>query len=137
MVQIHKYMTQLKTINHLAPSNNRRWNRKDDQILRQMVKEKATTSEVALALGRTKASVWGRKSSLGLGGRLASSKGKPGISAPTTLGTKTRTQTSAKIQEKPVETKKSQIPSGMENLDLATISQLAKRSGAKIVITFE
>lgn len=132
-------MSQFKTENSVASSNNKRWTAKDDQILRQMVKEKATTAHVAIALGRTKASVWSRKSMLGLDGRLASSKGKD-VSAPTTLrhhvrnAHRSETQPVQKTERvKPVKATNSDVI----NLDLKTISKLAKQSGAKIVITFE
>lgn len=129
-----------KEVNPIAPSNNKRWTKNDDQILRQMVKEKATTAQVAIVLGRTKSSVWGRKSFLGLDGRLSSSKGK-GVTAPTTLRTQTRSESVAPV----IKTKRGRKPSvtatptqaTVQSLDFATLSRMAKASGAKIVITFE
>lgn len=131
-----------KEVNPIAPSNNKRWTKNDDQILRQMVKEKATTAQVAIVLGRTKSSVWGRKSFLGLDGRLSSSKGK-GVTAPTTLRTQTRSGSVAPV----IKTKRGRKPSvtpvsaptqaTVQSLDFATLSRMAKASGAKIVITFE
>jgi hypothetical protein len=128
-----------KEVNPIAPSNNKRWTKNDDQILRQMVKEKATTAQVAIVLGRTKSSVWGRKSFLGLDGRLSSSKGK-GITAPTTLRTRTRSKSTvapvikAKKRRKPGSTV---VQTSVQSLDFTTLSRMAKESGAKIVITFE
>jgi hypothetical protein len=107
-----------------------------------MVKEKATTAQVAIVLGRTKASVWGRKSMLGLDGRLSSSKGK-GVSAPTTLRTQTRSEVPAKPTAPVIKSKRGRKPGStavqatVQTLDFATLSKLAKASGAKIVITFE
>jgi hypothetical protein len=128
-----------KEVNPIAPSNNKRWTKNDDQILRQMVREKATTAQVAIVLGRTKSSVWGRKSFLGLDGRLSSSKGK-GITAPTTLRTQTRSESTvapvikAKERRKPASTV---VQTSVQSLDFTTLSRMAKESGAKIVITFE
>jgi hypothetical protein len=128
-----------KEVNPIAPSNNKRWTKNDDQILRQMVREKATTAQVAIVLGRTKSSVWGRKSFLGLDGRLSSSKGK-GITAPTTLRTQTRSESTvapvikAKKGRKPGSTV---VQTTVQSLDFTTLSKMAKESGAKIVITFE
>lgn len=141
-------MTHLKKeVNPIAPSNNKRWTKKDDQILRQMVKEKATTSEVAIALGRTKSAIWGRKYELDVDGRLSSSKGK-GIVAPTTIGTKNRlgSETKREIKQEAspaIKAKRGRKPgsksvkTSTQNLDFAQLSLLAKASGAKIVITFE
>ena len=128
-----------KEVNPIAPSNNKRWTKSEDQILRQMVKEKATTAQVAIILGRTKASIWARKNSLGLDGRLSSSKGK-GISAPTTLRTQDRSKSPA---EPVIKSKRGRKPGStlvkttVKTLDFATLSSLAKASGARIVITFE
>lgn len=128
-----------KEVNPIAPSNNKRWTKNYDQILRQMVREKATTAQVAIVLGRTKSSVWGRKSFLGLDGRLSSSKGK-GITAPTTLRTQTRSESTvapvikAKKRRKPASTV---VQTSVQSLDFTTLSRMAKESGAKIVITFE
>ena len=63
-------------VNPKAPSNNASWTKKDDAILKEMASGKSTTDQIAVALGRTKASVWGRKSNLGVKDRLASSKGQ-------------------------------------------------------------
>ena len=88
----------MNKVNSVCPSNNKRWTAKDDQILRQMVKDKANTAQVAIVLGRTKASIWGRKSFLGLEERLSSSKGKS-VSAPTTLRSVERKNQDLKIQK--------------------------------------
>ena len=126
-------------VNPKAPSNNALWTRKDDAILKEMASNKSNSDQIAVALGRTKASVWGRKCMLGIKGRLASSKGQ-NVFAPTTLGTKTRKGSKSMIQpnqatknvRKPREVKQSNI-----HADFASLSKLAKQSGAKIVITFE
>ena len=124
-------------VNPKAPSNNALWTKKDDAILKEMASNKSTTAQIAVSLGRTKSSVWGRKSMLGIKGRLASSKGQS-LFAPTTLGTKKRSTFTTeptktdKIVREPKIVKQSNI-----SMDFATLSKLAKQTGAKIVITFE
>ena len=126
-----------KPVNPKAPSNNALWTKKDDAMLKEMASNKSTTDQIAVALGRTKASVWGRKSILGIKGRLASSKGQS-VFAPTTLGTKNR-NTSATPVTKVVKTVREAkvVEKTNISMDFATLSKLAKESGAKIVITFE
>lgn len=128
-----------KPVNPKAPSNNALWTKKDDAILKEMASNKSTTAQIAIALGRTKASVWGRKSTLGIKGRLASSKGQ-NVIAPTTLTSNNRRSTEATVQVK-TKTKVSPEPRVVEktniSMDFATLSKLAKQTGAKIVITFE
>jgi hypothetical protein len=130
-------------VNPKAPSNNALWTKKDDAILKEMAFNKSTTAQIAVSLGRTKSSVWGRKSMLGIKGRLASSKGQ-NLFAPTTLGTKNRrwgsdsmvqpnkSTKSTKTVKKPRVIEQTNIP-----MDFASLSKLAKQTGAKIVITFE
>jgi hypothetical protein len=130
-------------VNPKAPSNNALWTRKDDAILKEMASNKSNSDQIAVALGRTKASVWGRKSMLGIKTRLASSKGKK-VMAPTTLGTKTRRWGSdpmVKTKKATKSTKAVSEPRVVEqtniSIDFASLSKLAKQTGAKIVITFE
>ena len=126
-------------VNPKAPSNNALWTKKDDAILKEMASNKSTTAQIAVSLGRTKSSVWGRKSMLGIKGRLASSKGQS-LFAPTTLGTKNRKIPEAMVTIK-AKTRVSPEPRVVEqsniSMDFASLSKLAKESGAKIVITFE
>jgi len=130
-------------VNSKAPSNNALWTKKDDAILNEMASSKSTTAQIAIALGRTKASIWGRKSMLGIKGRLASSKGKD-VMAPTTLGTKTRrwgSDSAVKTKKATKSAKTISEPRVVEqtniSMDFASLSKLAKQTGAKIVITFE
>jgi len=129
-------------VNPKAPSNNALWTKKDDAILKEMASDKSTTDQIAVALGRTKASVWGRKSILGIKARLASSKGKK-VMAPTTLSKKTRRLDSDSMVQpkKSKSTKTVSEPRVVEqtniSMDFASLSKLAKQTGAKIVITFE
>jgi hypothetical protein len=101
-----------------------------------MVKDKANTAQVAIVLGRTKSSIWGRKCFLGLEERLSSSKGKS-VSAPTTLRSVERKNKDLKIRKPQVKRVERQLPNELKDLDLQDIARLAKKSGAKIVITFE
>ena len=129
-------------VNPKAPSNNALWTKKDDAILKEMASDKSTTDQIAVALGRTKSSVWGRKSMLGIKARLASSKGKK-VMAPTTLSKKTRRLDSDSMVQpkKSKSTKTVSEPRVVEqtniSMDFASLSKLAKQTGAKIVITFE
>ena len=124
-------------VNPKAPSNNALWTKKDDAILKEMASNKSTTAQIAVSLGRTKSSVWGRKSMLGIKGRLASSKGQA-LFAPTTLGTKKRsTSTTAPTKTDKVVREPKIVEQSNISMDFATLSRLAKESGAKIVITFE
>ena len=129
-----------KPVNPQAPSNNKVWSKNDDTILKEMASKGSSTAQIAVALGRTKASVWGRKWGLGIKGRLASSKGT-GISAPLTVTTKKRTSMGVNQSTRIKTTLKEKSPNRSANpiqsLDFRTISRLAKESGAKIVITFE
>ena len=45
-------------VNSKAPSNNALWTKKDDAILNEMASSKSTTAQSAIALGRTKESIW-------------------------------------------------------------------------------
>ena len=130
-------------VNPKAPSNNASWTKKDDAILKEMASGKSTTDQIAVALGRTKASVWGRKSNLGVKDRLASSKGQKNI-APTTLSTKNRRGGADRMVKtnKPTRLIKTVseprvIEQANISIDFASLSRLAKQTGAKIVITFE
>lgn len=129
-----------KPVNPQAPSNNKVWSKNDDTILKEMASKGSSTAQIAVALGRTKASVWGRKWGLGIKGRLASSKGT-GISAPLTVTTKKRTSMGSNRSVSIKTTLKEKSPNRpanpMQSLDFRTLSRLAKESGAKIVITFE
>lgn len=133
-----------KPVDPKAPSNNKTWTKNDDLILKEMATSGSSTAQIAIALGRTKASVWGRKWTLGIKGRLASSKGT-GITAPVSIGTKKRREATVvnkstgevriKTTLKEKSPKRSALKSG--DLNFQTLSRLAKESGAKIVITFE
>ena len=129
-----------KPVDPKAPSNNKTWTKNDDRMLKEMATSGSSTAQIAIALGRTKASVWGRKWGLGIKGRLASSKGT-GIAAPVSITTKKRGNSpvvkveNIKTTIKEKSPKRSALKSN--DLDFQALSRLAKESGAKIVITFE
>ena len=135
-----------KPVNSAAPSNNKVWTAQEDAILTEMAQSKSTTAKIAMVLGRTKASIWGRKSMLGIKSRLSSSKGQ-NISVPTTLSTKNRRPKSAmkpqqthvvKVEAKSAKTKMSKMGKiSKMSSEFGMLSKLAKETGAKIVITFE
>lgn len=126
-----------KPVNPKAPSNNALWTKKDDAMLKEMASNKSTTAQIAIALGRTKASVWGRKSMLGIKARLSSSKGQ-NVFAPTTLSTKKRSASATPVTKVVKTVREAKVVEQANiSMDFATLSRLAKESGAKIVITFE
>ena len=139
-------MYKKKPVNSAAPSNNKIWTAEEDATLRKMAEEKSTTAKIAKVLGRTKASIWGRKSILGIKTRLLSSKGH-NISVPTTLSTKNRgakskmgnaTVNVVKVSNKPNKTQ-TPVEKSYQGMcyEFDMLSKLAKQTGAKIVVTFE
>jgi hypothetical protein len=136
-----------KPINRSAPSNNQLWSDSDTKILKDLAGRGSSTSQIAKALGRTKASVWGRKSMMGIKGRLASSKGQ-NIDVPTTVSKKARRTTAktpvvvtkkgeVKVIKVTAKGAKDQNAFTKATSDFEMLSRLAKQTGAKIVITFE
>jgi len=57
---------------------NKQWTAEEDNYIRIAIQEGRSTAEVSARLGRSIASISGRKWALGIEGRLASSKGKKG-----------------------------------------------------------
>lgn len=140
-----------KPVNTQAPSNNKMWTKDDLNILQSLAAKGASTAEIAKILGRTKASIWCRKSSMGIEGRLTSSKGS-GIVAPTTVSTKVRGEKKKiKIEAPKLEKKKKETPMASTTIapskkttvygeavqGLKDLKKLAEITGAKIVITLE
>lgn len=140
-----------KPVNTQAPSNNKTWTKDDLNILQSLAAKGSSTAEIAKILGRTKASIWCRKSTMGIEGRLTSSKGS-GIVAPTTVSTKVRGgKKKIKIEAPKLETKKKETPMASSAptpakqttvyadavQGLKDLKKLAEITGAKIVITLE
>ena len=57
---------------------NKQWTAEEDNYIRIAIQEGRSTAEVSARLGRSVAAISGRKWSLGIEGRLSSSKGKKG-----------------------------------------------------------
>jgi len=140
-----------KPVNTQAPSNNKTWTKDDLNILQSLAAKGSSTAEIAKILGRTKASIWCRKSTMGIKGRLTSSKGS-GIVAPTTVSTKVRGgKKKIKIEAPKLEAKKKETPMASSAptpakqttvyadavQGLKDLKKLAEITGAKIVITLE
>lgn len=142
-----------KPVNTQAPSNNKTWTKDDLNILQSLAAKGSSTAEIAKILGRTKASIWCRKSTMGIKGRLTSSKGS-GIVAPTTVSTKVRGgKKKVKIEAPKLETKKKETSMASSTpastpvkqtavyanavQGLKDLKKLAEITGAKIVITLE
>lgn len=60
---------------HKAPSQFKPWTKVDDQKLRTLIIDGKNSEEIAIALGRTRASVMGRKSFLGIKQKMAPARG--------------------------------------------------------------
>ena len=60
---------------HKAPAQFRPWTNVDDQKLKTMIVGGKNSEEIATALGRTRASVMGRKSFLGIKQKMAPARG--------------------------------------------------------------
>jgi hypothetical protein len=68
-------------------SNFKRWTSEEDQILRDMVARGKNSAQIAKFLGRTRVSIFARKSKLGIDAKMAPARGSE---MPYTHGTKTR-----------------------------------------------
>jgi hypothetical protein len=144
-------MTYLKKpVKSGLSSSNKVWTKEDLGILESLASRGASSIEIANILGRTRASILCRKSTMGLGGRLASSKGK-GI-APAIIKSKIKVDGKKQKTENHVtkiqkdenkmgisKTKQlSDIPMYVNSIQgLRDLKKLAKLTGAKIVITLE
>ena len=129
----------------IAKNHNSRWSKQQVETLTQLVKNGNNSSQIAIALGRTRASVMAKKSALGLEDRIQrGSKGS--YSAPMILRNKKRSNVTGQQEllfEKPTKTatvkvKKSPSQTGGSLEDLMTqIKDFGKRTGLKITLTFE
>ena len=108
----------------VAHSNHSRWNDEQDQILTEMAKNGMSTVQIAKQLGRTRASIWARKSKLGIDGRLATSKDK---TYPMTLSTKKRNAKTQTVEAKPMVTT-------TKTIDLDAAAAVAKKYGVKVTV---
>ena len=60
---------------HNAPAIFKRWSKKDDATLRRMIKQGKNSEEIATELGRTRSSIMGRKSFLGIKTKMTPARG--------------------------------------------------------------
>lgn len=68
-------------------SNFKRWTSEEDTILREMIANGKNSAQIARTLGRTRVSIFARKSKLGIDDKMAPARGSQ---MPYTHGTKTR-----------------------------------------------
>ena len=68
-------------------SNFKRWTSEEDQTLRDMISRGKNSAQIARALGRTRVSIFARKSKLGIDDKMTPARGSE---MPYTHGTKTR-----------------------------------------------
>jgi hypothetical protein len=68
-------------------SNFKRWTSEEDQILRDMISRGKNSAQIAKFLGRTRVSIFARKSKLGIDAKMSPARGSE---MPYTHGTKTR-----------------------------------------------
>jgi hypothetical protein len=123
--------------NTAPQQHNSRWSSSEIRTLKQMVMEGKNSSQIAIALGRTRASVMGKKASMDWGSKLRILRGSNGRTAPMTAGTKTRkSHTSdhnvygeqSKIEfEKTIEDTKKQLKADK----IKTVAKIAKDLAAK------
>jgi hypothetical protein len=152
--------------NTAPKQHNSRWSSSEIRTLKQMVMEGKNSSQIAIALGRTRASVMGKKSSMDWGSKLRIHRGSNGSTAPMTAGTKTRSKSEHNVHSSETQSKlefddftgtiKKQLKADKKKAfkkvekaakdnkktsDVGTlVSQLkafAKQSGLKLKITFE
>lgn len=124
-------------------SNNQRWTSSDDLTLRKMSKEN-TVAEIAEVLGRTRASVSGRKYTLGLKGRLRRSTKIGASIVPHSVGTKVRSTAPSTPETTKKKSKASKQPKGksrggnlsvsIKGSDLKALIAAANAEGMKISI---
>jgi hypothetical protein len=147
--------------------HNSRWSSTEIATLKSMVLAGKNSSEIANTLGRTRASVMGKKASMNWGSRLRITRGKnSGHLAPMTAGTKPRYKSDHNVHSSETQSKlefddftgtiKNQLKAdkkkAFKKVEKATkdnkktsdvgtlVSQLkafAKQSGLKLKITFE
>ncbi len=97
----------------------KRWTSNEDQTLIELVQSGKNTRQIARELGRSGPSVWGRKQTLGIEGRIASSK------------------RGGKTTESPA----APAPAPRETVSLEALVQglkdFGRKSGLKVTVSFE
>lgn len=119
---------------HKAPAQFRPWTNVDDQKLKTMIVGGKNSEEIATALGRTRASVMGRKSFLGIKQKMAPARGS---SMPYTAFAKEERGTviRAKVPEV-VELIQSKPVKATLGTTIDTLIQQSKDMGLRIKISF-
>jgi hypothetical protein len=121
--------------NH-ATKNFQRWKKSEDAKLKSMIREGRNSEEIALELGRTRASVMGRKSYLGIKDKMTPARGS---SMPYTSFSKNRTNdsTQATLEFPEVETKTKPEKTTAKSLgsSLDEVISRAQSMGLKVNIT--
>lgn len=129
--------------NTAPQKHNSRWSSAEIRTLKQMVMDGKNSSQIAITLGRTRASVMGKKSSMDWGSTLRIHRGSNGRTAPMTAGTKTRTKKSytsdhnvfgeqSKMEfEQSIEETKKQLKADKIKSTARIAKELAKAKAAK------
>jgi len=115
---------------HKAPSLFKRWTKKDDIQLRQMIKEGKNSEEIATALGRTRSSVMGRKSALGIKAKMVPARGSK---MPYVSFERERRAETLKEEVVPVESQKEKNEKIGKNID--DLIEMAQSLGLSLSIT--
>lgn len=114
--------------NSVAVQNFSRWTPEQDSQLEAMAVNGASTAKIAKELGRTRASIWARKSKLGIDTRLTHSTG---TNYPVTVNKKKRKATKKTAVAVPA-TPPAVAVSGSLNLD--NVARVAKKHGVKVTV---
>jgi len=121
---------------HKAPSLFKRWTKKDDIQLRLMIKEGKNSEEIATALGRTRSSVMGRKSALGIKTKMVAARGSkmPYVSFERERRTETlKKEEAPSVPMAKVETQKEKNEKIGKNID--RLIETAQSLGLSLTIT--
>lgn len=121
-----------------ATKNFQRWKKSEDAKLKSLIREGRNSEEIALEMGRTRASIMGRKSYLGIREKMTPARGSsmPYTASSRNRGSVTTNQSTLEFPE--TETKVvEKIPSGKKSLgnSLDEVITQAKAMGLKVNIT--
>lgn len=93
-------------LHHNAARQHERWTQAHDLKLKKMIRDGKNSEEIATELGRTRAAVMGRKTSLGIVQKMAPARGSK---MPYTAYDKTRTTSADKIDLKAALEKETEV----------------------------
>ena len=123
-----------------AAKNFKRWTADDDTTLREMISKGKNSEQIARKLGRTRASVMGRKSFLGIEEKMTQARGSemPYTSFARNKRVKGRVVIQDTVVEKPIPSNKPEIiPVQSIGTTIDSIIEKAKTMGLKIKISLE